>query len=208
MRRKISIILVVLIAAIPALGQNADPACQRVDGARDSLFIESVRVDMISQLGGPLQRSVVLRLKNNSTCAVLLTTTDVTNFVEKLGPSPTARQLREQKFRNIINDGEFVSGLQLFTDINFGDSTLTTRTNSDGDVSFELSLTGTRSLLFAVSVENLKKGQLILVPFKFEWESKPGKHRSNQFTFSGETHHLVWFSYANLPKEVLAEIRE
>ena len=202
----LSMILAVVSSTVAQ--RNRVEVCRRVDSSRDSLFIESVRVEEASSHGDQkIENRVILRLKNNSTCSINVMTTDFRKFVEPLGSKPTVQQLRYQKIRHVILDGELVDGLQIYTSIEFGDSLLTTRTNRDSDMGLGLTLKGNSSLLFAISIEALRKKQLILVPFEFEWETKPGKFRSEKFVrLSGETHHLVWFSYSNLPKDVLSDI--
>jgi hypothetical protein len=201
-----SVLLILFeVTAVSAQTARVD-RCQIIDGSRDALFIEFVRVEASPTPDSPHGKNVVLKLKNNATCPIMLTTVDPRNFAEKLGPNPTARQRQTQKLRAEIYDGELVPGLRTYTTFNFGEALLTTETNSESDTGVELILKGGRSLLFSVPFESLKEKKLILIPFQFEWETKPAKFLSDKFKLSGETHHLVWFSYSNLPKELLRDI--
>jgi hypothetical protein len=175
----------VFLLALPltALAQSApQPGCGLLDAQRDSLFLTYDR----SGTDGRGPSALILRLKNNSTCPVLLKMQEPKKFLIS-----EAVPFADSKFRSDAEDGEFIPELVFLTQ----DERHTRGASSRaGDFSFVFRLIGGRSITFAVPEDDFRKCNDIIVLFNFEWE----RNRSG----SPSLLHQVSFPTAALPTEV------
>lgn len=206
---KINVLLVVLVflSASFSFAQTSESSCALINNARDSFFIEFERIEDKQNDGGKKRKNIILRLKNNSTCSIQLTSADLEHFrvKENFPPNTSAQQKIEQiknpKWREINND-EFIPRFEFVTELTVYNSLYVQRLSDASDITFSFSLKGGNSILFAVPFKNFEKKLLVLVPFEFKWETNRAKD-----SFGGDTHHLIWFSYSNLPDEIKQKLR-
>jgi len=176
--------------------------CSLIDNSRDSLLIEFERLEEKQNDEGKKEKNIILRLRNNSTCPIIIKSSDDDYFLSPLPSKPTYKDLLNRTFRTQLTDGEFIPELEFYTRYEFTDELVITSDNSD-DTLVVLTLEGGKSVLFAVPFENFKKKLPVIVSFNFDWETKRGKSY-----YGGGTHHLVWFSYGKLPEEIWKEIQK
>ena len=143
-------LLLALVCNLTALAQGTPSAggCALVDPGRDSLGISFERIDNVALKRGDGGSGVLLRLHNNSSCVVIIRTTDAKKFVI----SPSA-PFAPSNIRHDLNDGEVVPELTFFTqDARYSEAP---QAAFGGDFFFEFNLPGGRSILFAVPVKYL-----------------------------------------------------
>jgi hypothetical protein len=199
------VLIFVFIFMMAGLGfsQDAIP-CSLIDKTRDALFIEFERTDEKLTRGERKDEPhVILRLKNNSTCPIEVISNDVEYFLAALPAKPTFQQVMNRETRTNIIEGELVPDLNFFIRINVSGNWFAEELNESSDTITTPILKGGNSLLFAVPIKNFKKGLIVLVPFKFEWETELDK---SNVKFGGGTYHFIWFRYSKLPQELLKKI--
>lgn len=169
--------------------------CKISDNARDSVFITYERETMVQVEGKEkLQKGVALRLHNNSSCAILITTGSVEQFLKPLPPNATVMQRLFRKIDYEIPEGGLVPEVQYTYFTNKG-----TFRSVGGDDCFGLDLLGNRTMVFEVPLKHLDRrvrGR-IDVEFRFAWEDEnPAKFRQIGVT------HTVSFSTIEIPETV------
>jgi hypothetical protein len=198
MKRIDLVLCALLLMSCAASAQTvSENSCAFIDNSRDSFFIKFEKVEAIADLSGKKVRSAILRITNNLTCSIGLQTSDVEHFLVR-SPAGLNGQLAHQ--RKEIIDGEFVPELEFYREFRIDDD-FHGRTNNGGDVRASIILKGGNSALFAVPFDSFKHKRSVVVPVEFEWESNRGK-----VAFTGDTYHLVWFRYRELPESWLKEI--
>ena len=147
-----------------------DGQCKINDTAHDSVFINFEREAMVKVEGEQnLQKGVALRLHNNSSCAILITTGSVEQFYRPLPPAPTIMQRLKREIDYEISDGTLVPEVQYTYSTSKG-----TFQSVGGDNFYGLVLPGYRTMLFEVPLRHLDRraGGRIDVEFKYLWENR------------------------------------
>ena len=174
---------------------SATPTCSLIDKSRDSTFVTYERMGDVTQ-GESISREMVLvRLHNNTSCALIIRTTNAQKFVIDRSAAFTPKNIRHD-----FADGEFVPELAFLIQdgrhskppYGFGD-----------DFFFEFNLLGSRSILFGIPVVYLKRGFDIVVPFKFAWENPSG---APKVRLTGDVRHEVYFYGDSMPANVRQQI--
>lgn len=183
------------LAPLSASAQDAaqpSAGCSLLDASRDALFLTYEKAEVGERAAGARGGGrIILRLANNSTCAVLLKMEEPKKFVVS-----EAVPFVNSKFRSDAEDGELIPELTFVTQDEKHTQGAKSRT---GDFFFEFRLLGGRSVTFAVPGDEFGKCNDILVPFNFEWEQKR----------SGSSHllHRVSFPTGAIPAEVRRRLK-
>ena len=184
--------------------QATSSNCSLINKSKDAFFIKFEREEVVDYYGEK-ERSLILRLQNNSTCSIQVSSFAVEHFREPLPPNPTGKDIinRMQKFRSSVEDGELVPGLNFYTKLEFRTYGRQMEPFRGSDMGVGLEITGGKSVLFAVPFENFKKKLLVIIPFDFVWEKERTDYSSICNTF-----HFIHFSYSSLPEKILKEIEK
>lgn len=163
--------------------------CSLIDPIRDSVFItfEKTISDAESE------QVALLRVRNNSTCSVIITTGSAEKFYEPLPPKPTAKQVIHRKINYELPDSVLVPKVQYSYFVS-GEE----RNSVGGDSFFGFTLLGRRSILFEVPLEHFSSDSSgrILLEFDYEWE----RENRARFNYPSVTH-TVRFSGMDIPRK-------
>ena len=198
----ILVFLILSQAAIAQDGPPSQPGCSLIDKSRDPLFITYERVDDLDSKREGMERDrVLVRLHNNSTCVVLITTTEVERFYRAVPSNPTGIERVKRIINSDLPDGAIVPAVKYYTQ----DSRRVRAPEPawGGDMFFELRLHGSNSLLFAIPMAYLKKDKIVVVPFDYAWEKEGERPK---LLYSGDVEHHVYFFSQNMPDEVKRKI--
>lgn len=166
-------LLGILTLAWDAVGQDRDKfqvansGCSRIWKDKDLLFITVERNEQPSK---GKQNVVVLRLHNNSTCAVIVTSGSAEKFLKPLPGNPTAMQRLKPEIDYVLPDDAFVPELQYQYNAKGKDLFAI-----GGDSFFGFQLPSARSILFEVAEDHLGRagvGNMIAVPFQYVWQAQ------------------------------------
>ena len=191
------------LALVPFLcAQQASSSCELLSKGTDMAYISFERVCTEADLQVPenyIERSsLILRLRNNSSCTLEIVADEGSRF---LAPLPTNATISERLNRRIVQDleeGVLVPGVCFRTDDPIRKAVIR-ETSCGGCMRFPFHLLPGNSLLFAVPLDPLKKGRDILVPFNFSWETDGERPKHIQ---SGHVSHYVTFRAGQLPSEI------
>ena len=171
-------LLIILRTIVSA--QNASPTtagCVLIDSQRrDTLFLTYEKLEAAESSGSSRRgRNVLLRLTNNSTCAVLVETEDAKKFVISQSAAFTPKNIRWD-----FEDGVVVPELKFYTQ---DDEHSRSPKSHSGDFFFVFRLPGNRSILFAVPEDYFRECNDIVVPFNFEWERNGSPSLQHRVSF-------------------------
>lgn len=153
--------------------QTATFGCKKLDKTYDSLYILFERTG-ISTEEGSKERYIWLRLRNNTSCTVLL---DIIGSYYRLV---------DGKATNQVLDGEEIR-------INYNLETESGRKNHYKTHNFGVVwLLPGRSVVFDLPSKYLEKGYRVVVPFGFDWDGSWGLSRNPRFE--------VLFNTSELPQ--------
>ncbi len=143
------------------------------------------------------QDGVVLRLHNNSTCAVLFTTGDTDIF------PPSDNQIVTQPNKREIDDlpdGMIVPSVQYRYKTSNGIGM-----SVGGDSFFKLKLLGRRSILFEVPLKHFddSRASRIMLPFEYAWE-----HENRATINYPSVEAFVTYSANELPANITRKIKK
>ncbi len=151
--------------------QNSFAQCSLTDNSQGALFITYERTAQVKIDGeDKLQDGVILRLHNNSTCGVIVTTGSADKFYKPLSANPTVLQRVQREIEWDLPDEALVPDVQYHyqTPNESGMSV-------GGDMFFGFKLLGNRSILFEVPIKHLgdpRFGNKIVLPFQYAWEQE------------------------------------
>ena len=147
---------------------NAYSQCSLLDNNSNSVYITFERTARVKVDGqDKLQRGIVLRLHNNLTCTIIVTTGTANGFYKPLPPNPTPLQLVKREIDYDLPDGALVPELQY---------RYQTRKESGisvgGDMFFGFSLLGGHTILFEVPFKHLDPtfASVLMIEFKYPWD--------------------------------------
>jgi hypothetical protein len=170
-------ITLLMILKLSVSAQSAPPSaagCQLIDAKQDTLFLTYEKIEAVESIGSSREaKNVLLRLTNNSNCAVLVETEDAKKFVISQSAPFAPNNIRWD-----FDDGVFVPELKFYTQDEMHSAG---PKSHSGDFSFVFRLLGSRSITFAVPEKFFKKCNDILVPFNFEWERKRSPSLQHRF---------------------------
>lgn len=175
---------------------SSELSCSIINKLEDSFSVQFEKVKEGLNERRKKEKQVILRLKNNSTCSIMVISSNTDYFLEKLPSNATLKDFMNRKIRIELIDGEFVPDFDFLTNIQITTDLFIANTSGSGDYKATLFLKGGNSLLFSVPFENFKKKLSVIIPFEFNWESQ-----------RGDTHHLIWFPYKKLPEELKGELK-
>lgn len=182
--------------------QNSFAQCSLIDNSQGALFITYERTAQIKIDGDDkLQEGVILRLHNNSTCTVIVTTGSANKFYKPLPANPTVLQRVKREIDYDLPDEALVPDVQYRyqTEKESGMSV-------GGDMFFGFKLLGNHSILFEVPFKYLgdpRFGSKILLPFQYAWE----KENQAKDIYSVTENFVIYWSGA-LPEEVKQKIKK
>lgn len=147
--------------------RNGSVLCYRVAKNHDFLFIthESEPRKIKAR-----RNTILLRLHNNSTCTVVITSASGDKFRKPLPDNPTLEQILNREIEYELPDDVLVPDLQYKYNAAGKE-----RNGIAGDSFFGFYLLPKRSILFEVSKQHLGGrgvGNSIAVPFQYDWEVK------------------------------------
>lgn len=198
-------ILILLVLGQAAIAQEispSQPGCSLIDKSRDPLFITYERLDDPDpKREGTDRDRVLVRLHNNSTCNVNIETTEAEKFYRPVPPNPTGLERVKRVYDSDLPDGAIVPAVKFYTqDLR---RTKSPKPAWGGDMFFKFCLLGGNSMLFAIPMEYLKKGNNIVVPFEYAWETAGPSHK---LRYSGDVEQHVYFFSQNIPDEIKRKI--
>jgi hypothetical protein len=164
--------------------------CSLIESSKDALFLSFEREAMVKVDGVErLEKGIILRIHNNTSCAVLLTSGEP--ILKPLPSKPTIEQRIKRELDLSIADGQTVPFVQYRYQ-----TYRTTGYSVGGDDFFSYSLGGNRSALFEVPFRHLdaRFSSTLDLPFSYEWEK------------GSEVKNLVRFWIGELPEKVRLEI--
>jgi hypothetical protein len=194
-------ILLILGFYQTAFAQNA--GCSLIDKSRDLLFITYERMDDPDLKRQGIDRDrILVRLHNNSTCPIVIQTTDAEKFFIPKPPnlSVIEKIKRPTEIRWDLSEGEIVPAVTFY--IQDERRSKVPKATWGGDVFYGFHVLGGRTILFPIPLAYLRKGNDIIVPFNFAWEDERGKP-APKMIFSGDVKHLVYFYKSHVPADVL-----
>lgn len=193
------VFVVLLFTSNNIWSQKCSARCSLIDNSRDALFITYEKTAKVKTEGGYIQEGVLLRLNNNSTCAVLVTTGSAEQFLKPIPENPTVLQRIRREIKYDLPDGILVPEVQYrYTTSNSSGLSV------GGDNFYGFSLLGKRSILFEVPLKHfdLSSFNNITLIFQYVWEQE--KRAKHSYATVEST---VRFWTKELPDEVKARIR-
>jgi hypothetical protein len=157
-------------------GQTTPPReCSAVDKGRPPLFISFERVDNKAWDGGKYVKGVLLRMRNNSGCAILL---------EAPPGEASPWRVRDGKLIRLetseAKDGERLSLKYL---MKYPGREVMVLGGFGGDVLESVRLRGGDSVLFSVPLRNFKQKGRAALPYTFEGAEAAGASAENYLRF-------------------------
>ncbi len=188
-----------LIMAINLLLVSLTP----IDKSRDALFITYERLEEPDPKREGIDRErVLVRLRNNSTCAVLIETMDAEKFLASLPSNATIVDHAKRKIQADLPDGVVVPAVKFYTEDRHHSKAPVPAWG--GDMFFKFRLLGGNSMLFAIPTAYLRERLDIVMPFAYEWEQEA---KAPKVIYSGDVEHRVYFHNDSLPEEIRKRIR-
>lgn len=187
-----------LTAMCQVTSQQAIAQCSLIDKSRDALFITYEQMTKLKIDDRKIQEGVLLRLYNNSTCSVLITTGSAEKFLRPLPENPTVIQRIKREVDYDLPDDVLVPDIQY--------RYVTSRENGTsvgGDNFYGFRLLGKHSLLFEVPLKHfdLSLASKIILTFHYAWEKENRAMNNYQ-----SVENTVQFWAGELPKTVKANI--
>jgi hypothetical protein len=173
--------------------------CSLVDRSRDALFISYERLGDVGKRREKVARVIVLRLNNNTDCAVYITAGSAENFMKAPSENATVLERVRREIEYVLPDDALVP------DVQYRFATPRGYVNSvGGDMFFDLKLLGKRSIMFEVPLEHLVGNETneLKVPFRYAWEHE---NRAKHYFLSVES--TVNFGVGELPERIRERIR-
>ncbi len=187
------------LALVPFLCAQQVSSCELLSKGTDMAYISFERVCTEADLQVPenyIERSsLILRLRNNSSCTLEIVADEGNMFRVPLPTNPTISDRLNRSIVQDLEDGVFVPRVCFRTDDPIK-KTVVRETSCGGCMRFPFHLLPGNSLLFAVPLDPLKKGRDILVPFNFSWETDGERPK---YIESGHVSHYVTFRAGQLP---------
>jgi hypothetical protein len=182
---KIAICLFAFLCFAPHLSAQSLRSvvdCSRTDKSKPPLFIT---------VEGSESKNVLLRLHNNSRCAVLIPTNQLQGS-QKIVRQGDGR-VRFETVRELQNGARVPVVYNLFNRRGSKDTVIV----SDGCVVITRSLFPQQSIVFAVSLDDFKRKADVGVVFNYPWEEDNGS------AVGGAFGHYVFFQNEELPRGVI-----
>jgi hypothetical protein len=156
--------------------------CSRADKSRPPLFIT---------YEGSEQKNVLLRLHNNSRCAVLIPTNQLQGSLKVVRQGDG--RLKFETMEELKDGARIPVVYNLFNRQGSKDTVIV----SDGCVVMTRSLLPQQSILLAIPVADFKRNADVGVEFNYPWEEDDGS------AVGGAFGHYVFFRNENLPKAAM-----
>lgn len=167
--------------------------CTLVDRSRDSVFITFEKTMGKAES----QRTALLRLRNNSTCAVIITTGSADKFYEPVPPKSTLQQRVRRKINYELPDNALVPEVQYSYVENDNE-----RNSVGGDSFFGFTLLGGRSILFEVPLEHFLADFLGRITLRFDYVWEQDNRSKHNYA---SVRHTVGFSGLDILKKTRNE---
>lgn len=168
-----------------------------IDKSRDSLFITFERTALVKiDAEDKIQNGIVLRLHNNSSCSVVITSGSAEKFLKPLPPNPTPLQRLRREIEYTLPNGVLVPEVQYKYSSKRG-----MIKGVGGDNFFGFLLSGSNNLMFEVPARNLdfSFGGKIEISFRYVWENESR-------AIYRPVEHLVTFYVGDLSSETSREL--
>jgi len=179
------------------LGNQAGAQCSLFDTSRDALFITYEGTARVKTDDRKVRDGVLLRLHNNSSCPVIISSGSAKNFVKPRPANATVLQRINPEIEYVLPDNALVPEVQYEYESSRGP-----RLSVGGDMFFGFQLLGKRSILFEVPMNHFRWPlALIEIPFDYSWENE---NRAQERYKSVK--HKVYFSASNLPEELIEQV--
>lgn len=160
---------------------TAQAECARIDRTRAPLFISFEHVT---------SKDVVLRLRNNSGCPVLIPTNKLGSSIKLVKQPNGGLRVERVEDDQLKDGGEVAVVYNLFNRRGSKDTVIV----SDGCVVMPKRLMPQQSIVFSVPLEEFKKHADVGVEFSYSWEDDGGR------SIGGEFGHYVFFRNEYLPQ--------
>ncbi len=201
MKRLLAHIFCFAILLLAAFEQSNFAQCSLIDNSQGALFITYERTAQVKVEGKEkAQAGIILRLHNNSTCAVIITTGSADNFYKPLPVNPTVLQRVNREIDYDLPDEGLVPEVR-YQYQSRGRSGM----SGGGDMFFGFRLLGSRSMLFEVPFTHLapRYASKIVLPFQYAWEQE-GRGK----VVYSRTENFVTFWSGSLPDDIKQKIRK
>ncbi|HBB96852.1 MAG TPA: hypothetical protein DC054_15850 [Blastocatellia bacterium] len=177
-----------IVAGTFAQVSSKEPGCRLIDKNHPAQFIlYEGRYESASELK--------LRLRNNSDCAIVVETDDVTPKQLIIRPDGTSR------FESVTGSRDGVT-LQLHYLVQSRQRQLPKQAYGWGDSVFTYRINPGQSVIFAVPIDSFKKRFDVSVPFNYAWEGDVSIGMG-----AGGVIHRVFLLFDDLPPDALREAR-
>jgi len=167
--RNLLVCVILLLALFQILGIKGTAQCSLIDKSRSAAFISFEKVSKVRMEDGKTYDGVLLKLHNNSTCAIVITSGSAEKFVKPLPPNPTPSQLIKREVEYELPDGVLVPQVQYRYTTSHG-----IINSVRGDSFFGFKVLGKNSILFEVPFNHLglSAGSKITLTFQYAWEQE------------------------------------
>jgi len=172
----VTVFLTILMSGIVARAQNG---CSPIDKRKPPQFITYERLS-------ESQRAVTLRLRNNSTCAIVVI---VANPPRRLVKSPGVR------FEEISGGADGIR-IDPYYLVHHRWRQILKPAYAWGDVIYTYEIPGGQSVIFDVPLSTFKKKFDVAVPFNYSWDSR------GMTTATGGVEHQIYFLFDDVPSMV------
>jgi hypothetical protein len=168
------------LKAVAQEGSAPATGCSALDKNLPLLFIVFEGEDYKAWAGDKYAKGVLLRVRNNSNCGIILETSTNTSDRAKDGEKLSLKYLMKYPTQPSMVMGGF-----------------------GGDVLESVGLRGGDSVLFSVPLENFKKKGTLLLPFNYEWEESVIFNKGAGKYLRNPVEHYMRFGPELLPTEML-----
>lgn len=193
------LLIFALVAPSSVMGQGQEASCVLNDKSRNALFITYEKLVKVTSERGESKAALLLRLHNNSTCTVLITTGSAEKFIKPPAEGSTILRRITTEIDYDLPDGALVPQLQYRYHDRRG-----AHLSVGGDNFYGFNLSANKSILFEVPFKhlNLSLDGTLAVKFQYAWEME---NRSKEIYSSVENY--VHFATSDLPESVKEQIR-
>lgn len=172
------------LKAVAQQGSAPATGCSALDKSLPLLFISFERADDKAWAGDKYAKGVLLRVRNNSNCGIILETSTNVSSEAKDGEKLSLKYLMKYPTQASTVIGGF-----------------------GGDVLESVRLRGGHSVLFSVPLENFRKRGDLLLPFNYEWDDGLGSeiifNKGSGKYLRNPVEHYLRFGPLLLPTEML-----
>lgn len=174
--------------------------CSIIDKSRDSVYISFETIQENQSCNGKKCQTALVKLHNNSTCPIIITTASAENFYEPLPLNATWKEKINRRIKGELDDNVVVPEV-CYQVQRQGTAQLKVSVDTcGGDVRYTFHINGGNTIIFPIETKYIKRNERIFLSFNYLWEIEGERPR---FIKSGDIEHLVHFF---VPEEVYKKL--